>query len=140
MKWVSTWLFRARCVSFGGRRHERFNRSIGLRRRSNTMEFKMNIRLFSASAAASLGLAFSNGAQAWTVVRAAYVTPVVVYAPPPVPAAYVQAPQPAPTVYIPVPKPVTTASVSVVSNYAPMPAANVSYAQPVATVPVAGSH
>jgi hypothetical protein len=140
---------------------------------SNTVEFKMNIRLFSASAAASLGLVVSNGAQAWTVVRTAYVAPVVVYAPPPrpvyytvpvvqtapavmfvpapVPTVYVQAPQSAPTVYVSAPKPATTASASeakptstayapVTSSYAAMPAANVSYAQPVATVPAAGNH
>jgi hypothetical protein len=141
------------CVSFDGRRHERLNYSIGPGRMIEPWKLKMNIRLFSASAAASLGLAVSNGAHAWTVVRATYAAPVIVYAPPPrpvyyavpVPPAYVvpvvqtapvavMVPAPVPAGYVQPPKPVP-----MVASYAPTPVVNVSYAQPVATVPVTGN-
>jgi len=125
--------------------------------RSNQREFEMNIRLIGASAAAALGLVFSSGAEARTVV--VYGAPAVIYAPPPRPVYYavplqptyvtvvapapvvvVPAPKPAPTVYVPAPKPAPMVYVSVAGGYAAVPAANVSYAQPVVAVPVAGMH
>jgi hypothetical protein len=117
----------------------------------------MNIRLISASAAAALGFVLSTGAEARTVV--VYGAPAVIYAPPPRPVYYtvpvatyvtvmpapapvvvVSAPKPAPTVYLPPPKPAPIVYVPVAGGYAAVPAASVSYAQPVATVPVAGMH
>jgi hypothetical protein len=125
--------------------------------RSNQGKFEMNIRLISASAAAALGLALSSGAEARTIV--VYGAPPVIYAPPPRPVYYtvpvstyvtvvpapapvvlVSAPKPAPTVYVSAPKPAPTVYVPVAGGYAAVPAATVSYAQPVVTVPVAGMH
>jgi hypothetical protein len=167
MKYVLTWFSGALCVSFGGRRHERFNGFARLscnanhtaerlpkRRRHLPIESKgiqMNIRLISASAAAALGLALSTGAEARTIV--VYAVPAVVYAPPPRPVYYAVPVQPtyvtvvrpapvvvapAPTVYVPAPKPAPVVYVPMQGSYAAVPAANVSYAQPVVAVPVAG--
>ena len=124
----------------------------------------MNIRLISASTVAALGLALSTGAEARTFV--VYGAPAVIYAPPPRPVYYtvpvqptyvtvvptapvvtapapvvvVPAPKPAPMVYVPAPKPAPMVYVPALGGYAAVPAANVSYAQPVTMVPVAGMH
>jgi hypothetical protein len=126
-------------------------------RRSNQGKFKMNIRLISASAAAALGFVFSTGAEAGTVV--VYGAPPVIYAPPPRPVYYtvpvstyvrvvpspapvvvVPTPKPVPTVYVSPPKPTPIVYVPVAGGYAAVPAASVTYAQPVALVPAAGMH
>ncbi|SOE60744.1 hypothetical protein SAMN05414139_01779 [Burkholderia sp. D7] len=109
----------------------------------------MNIRLISASAATALGLMLSTGVEARTFV--VYAGPAVVYVPPPRPVYYtvpvrsayvvaVPAPAPRPVVYVPAPRPAPVVYVPVQGGYAVVSAANVSYAQPVVTVPVAGMH
>jgi hypothetical protein len=104
----------------------------------------MNIRLVSASAATALGLMLSTGAEARTFVI--YAGPAVVYVPPPRPVYYTVPVQPtyvkvvpeAPVVAVPAPAPNVYVPVQV--GYAAVPAANVSYAQPVVTLPVAGRY
>ena len=116
----------------------------------------MNIRLMSASAAAAIGLVLSTGAQARTFV--VYAGPAVVYVPPrpvyytvpmqptyvtvvpaaPVVPVSVLATSSAPAVYVPAPKPAPVVYVPAQGGYAAVPTANVSYAQPVVSVPVAG--
>jgi hypothetical protein len=121
----------------------------------------MNIRLISASAATALGLMLSAGVEARTLV--VYAGPAVVYVPPPrhvslhvsrhvyyaVPkrpthvtvvraAPVVVVPARAPKVYVPAPRPVPVTYVPLRASYVAVPAMNVSYAQPVAMVPVAG--
>jgi hypothetical protein len=102
----------------------------------------MKLRLISVSAVTVLGLALSNGAQAWTVVRAGYAVPVVVYAPPPPRPVYYYVPA-RPTYVVPVvqvaPVPMTVAAPAP-TIYVPAPAPNLTYAQPLVAVPVAGMH
>jgi hypothetical protein len=112
---------------------------------------QMNIRLMSASAAAAIGLVLSTGADARTVVI--YAGPAVVYVPPrpvyytvPVQPTYVAVaqpvsvfvPKPAPAVYVSAAKPVPVVYVPARGGYAAVPTANVTYVQPVVTIPVAG--
>jgi hypothetical protein len=163
MKYVLTWFSTAVCVSFGGRRYERFNGIARLarlssnaihpaerlpkRRRNLPNESKgihMNIRLISASAATALGLMLSTGADARTFV--VYAGPAVVYVPPPRPVYYAVPVQPGyvavvpaiPVVAVPVPAPKPVVYVPVQGSYAAVPVANVRYVQPVTMVPVAG--
>jgi len=111
----------------------------------------MNIRLFSATAVAAIGLTCAQGASAGTTVSVAYVAPAVVYAPPrPVyyyaPRYYVPArtvvvaPAVAPVAVFPPPPPMPAP----VPVYAPVsvyaPAVRVTYAQPVLVAPVVVMH
>ncbi|MDR5739583.1 MULTISPECIES: hypothetical protein [unclassified Caballeronia] len=102
----------------------------------------MNIRLFSATAVAAIGLTCAQGASAATTVSVAYVAPAVVYAPPrPVyyygPRYYVPArtvvvaPAVAPVAVLPPPPPP-------IPVYAPP--VRVTYAQRVVVAPVVVMH
>ncbi|CAH2801767.1 MAG: hypothetical protein CBARDCOR_5927 [uncultured Caballeronia sp.] len=127
MKYVLTWLPK--------RRRHLLIESKGLH---------MNIRLISASAATALGLMLSTGAEARTFF--VYAGPAVVYVPPPRPvyyavpvrSTYVTVVPAARVVAVPMPVPAPKVYVPVQVRYAAVPAATVSYAQPVVAVPVAG--
>jgi hypothetical protein len=103
-------------------------------------EFRVNILHAYTSAIAAMGIACSSSAFAGTVfVHAAYVPPVVVYAPPRT--LYYVPSQPryvVPVVpYVPAPVVVRTAAPALPLPYAtiPVPVRSITYAQPVAAVP-----
>ncbi|KIG03719.1 hypothetical protein [Caballeronia concitans] len=118
----------------------------------------MNIRLFSATAVAAIGLTCAQGASAGTTVSVSYAAPAVVYAPrpvyyyarpyyaPPRPVAIVPVTPVVPVAVIPPPPPrpvIVTAPVPVpvpvpVPMYAPP--VRVTYAQPVLAAPVVVMH
>ncbi|WP_250453420.1 hypothetical protein [Caballeronia sp. ATUFL_M2_KS44] len=112
----------------------------------------MNIRLFSATAVAAIGLTCAQGASAGTTVSVAYAAPAVVYAPrpvyyyarpyyaPPHPVAIVPVTPVVPVAVVPPPRPViVTAPVPI---YPPVyaPPVRVTYAQPVLAAPVVVMH
>lgn len=117
----------------------------------------MNIRLFTATAVAAIGLTCAQGASAGTTVSVSYAAPAVVYAPRPVyyyARPYYAPPRPvaivpvvpvapvAPVAVIPPPPPrpvIVTAPMPVpVPLYAPP--VRVTYAQPVLAAPVVVMH